>query len=200
MIKVKQKTISNGVKYKVIAEVSGRHLHISQSHLAKLFGKNYKLKAIKSLSQPGDFAAAEQVEILGPKNKLVMRIVGPVRKKTQIELAVSDCRYLGIEPAFRISGDLKKSPGALLKGPKGKIKLADGVIVPIRHLHLSELQAKKWKLKNGQKVKALVGGVRGMLIDQIVVRVGNYDMRIHLDTDEANAAGLLSCSKIDLIL
>ena len=189
------------MKYKVIAEVSARHLHISASHLEKLFGKNYKLKSIKELSQPGEFAANEQVEVIGPKNKFKLRIVGPVRKKTQVELTLSDCRFLGIKPEFRVSGDLDNTPGGLtLKGPKGQVKLTSGVIVAMRHLHLQELQAKKWKLKNGQKVKAQVGGPRGMIIEQITVRVGNYDTRIHLDTDEANAAGLLSCSKIDLIL
>ena len=186
---------------KVIAEISARHIHISRAHLDKLFGKGYQLKAIKDLSQPGEFAAQEEVEIIGPKNKIAIRIVGPVRKQTQIELAVTDARVLGINPVFRVSGDLKNSSGGvMLKGPKGLVKLTNGLIVPLRHLHISESDAKKWKLKTGQKVKARVGGPRGLVFDNIIVRVGNYATRIHLDTDEANAAGLLSCSKIDLLI
>ena len=200
MIKVKPKRISNGVK-KVIAEISARHLHISQAHLDKLFGKGYQLTSIKELSQPGEFAAQEQLKVIGAKDRIKMRIVGPVRRKTQVELTVSDCRRLGVNPEFRVSGDLARSKGNLiLQGPKGRLKLNNGVIVAWRHLHISEADAKKWKLKNGQKVKARVGGERGLVFENIVVRIGNYNTRIHLDTDEANAAGLLGCSKIDLLV
>lgn len=185
---------------KVIAEISARHLHIARKDLYKLFGKDYQLINIKDLSQPGEFAAKEEVEVIG-KNKMKMRIVGPVRKKTQIELSLTDCRYLGVKPMIRVSGDLTATPGGLtLKGPKGKIVLKTGVIVAQRHLHLPMAQAKAWKLTTGQKVSAKVGGPRGLIFDNIVVRVGNYATRIHIDTDEANAAGLLSCSKIDLLV
>ena len=197
---VRDKSLSgtNGVK-KIIAEISARHLHIAQADLEKLFGKNYSLKHFKDLSQPGEFASAEQVEVIGAKNKLTMRIVGPVRKQTQLELALSDARFLGVQPMIRVSGDLKGTPGGLtLKGPQGSLKLKTGVIVAQRHLHLSTKDARAWRLKNGQLVKAKVKGQRALEFDNIVVRVGNYVSRIHLDTDEANAAGLLSCSKIDL--
>jgi len=186
---------------KIIAEISARHLHLSAAHLAKLFGQKYQLKNLKDLSQPGEFAASVQVELVGPKGSLKkVRVVGPTRKATQIELTFTDCRTLGIEPVIRVSGDLKGTPGGLvIKGPKGKIKLNSGVIVPQRHLHISREDAKNWKIKNGQKLKAKVGGSRGLIFDNIVARVGNYRTRIHLDTDESNAAGLLSCSKIDLL-
>ena len=185
---------------KVKAEISARHLHISQAHLEKLFGKGYKLKVMDELSQPGEFAAKEKVEVKGPKGTFMVRIVGPVRKQTQIELAYSDGRILGLRPELRVSGDLKGSPGgATLKGPKGSVKLTTGIIIAKRHLHISKEDAKKWKIRNGQKLKARVGGSRGLIFDQIVARVGDYQTRIHLDTDEANAAGLLSCSKIDLL-
>jgi putative phosphotransacetylase len=186
---------------KVIAEISARHLHISAAHAAKLFGKTYQLKKLKDLSQPGEFAATAQLQLIGPKGKIqAVRIVGPIRKQTQIELTLSDCRTLGIKPVIRVSGDLKGSPGGLIiKGPKGQVKLTSGVIVPQRHLHISKEDAKKWKIKNGQKLKAKVAGSRGLVFDEIVARVGNYQTRIHLDTDESNAAGLLSCSKIDLL-
>ena len=184
---------------RVKAEISARHLHISRPHLDKLFGKGYELKGIKDLSQPGEFAATERVEVIGPKGKMMMRIVGPTRKQTQIELALTDARVLGVNPVFRVSGDLKGAPGGVtLKGPKGSLKLTTGVIIPKRHLHISIADAKKWKLKNGQKLKAIVKGTRAMEIREITVRVGNFSTSIHLDTDEANAAGLLTCSYVDL--
>lgn len=184
---------------KVKAEISARHLHISREHLDKLFGRGYELKAIKELSQPGEFAASDKVEVKGPKGSLSMRIVGPVRAQTQIELALTDARILGVRSEFRISGDLKDSPGGVtLKGPKGIVKLLSGIIIPKRHLHISVEDAKKWKIKNGQKLKATVKGPRAMEIREITARVGNYATSIHLDTDEANAVGLLSCGIIDL--
>ena len=184
---------------KVKAEISARHLHISRAHLNKLFGKDYELHVAEELSQPGEFAAKEKVEVKGPKGKFMMRIVGPIRPKTQIELAYSDGRLLGVRPEFRVSGDLKGTPGGVtLKGPKGSLKLTTGVIIAKRHLHISREDAKKWNIKNNQKVTAIVKGPRAMEIREITARVGNYTTRIHLDTDEANAAGLLACSIIDL--
>ncbi|MBT4209941.1 MAG: phosphate propanoyltransferase [Candidatus Komeilibacteria bacterium] len=184
---------------KVKAEISARHLHLSRAHLDKLFGKGYELKAIKKLSQPGEFAAKGKVEIKGPEGKLMIRIVGPVRKQTQIELSLTDARNIGVKPEFRVSGDLKASPGGVtIKGPKGSVRLKEGVIIAKRHLHISKEDAKKWKLKAGQKVRAIVRGPRAMEIREITVRIGNYSTVIHLDTDEANAAGLLSCSVVDL--
>jgi len=186
---------------KVKAEISARHLHISRAHLDKLFGKDYELKVIKELSQPGEFTAEEKVEVVGQKGKLLMRIVGPVRTETQIELALTDVRALGVRPEFRISGDLKGTPGGvILKGPQGSVKLTSGVIVAKRHLHISREDAQKWKIKNGQQVKAIVKGIRAMEVRAITARVGNYSTAIHLDTDEANACGLLTCSIIDLDL
>lgn len=184
---------------RIKAEISARHIHISKAHLDKLFGKNYQLKPVKELSQPGEFAAEERVEVKGVKGTLTMRIVGPARKQTQLELALTDARALGVTPMFRVSGDLKGSPGGVtLKGPKGIVKLNTGVIIPKRHLHISVEDAKKWHIKNGQKLKAVVKGVRAMEIREITARVGNYSTAIHLDTDEANAAGLLTCSYVEL--
>lgn len=184
---------------KVIAEISARHLHLSAKDLAKLFGKKYKLKKYKDLSQPGEFAAKETVEIIGPKGKFAKaRIIGPSRSKTQVEVSASDCRVLGIMPVWRLSGDHKKTPGIKIKGPKGIVILKKGVIVPLRHLHISREQAKVWKLKNNKKVSAKVKGPKSLIFNNIIVRVGDYSTAIHLDTDDANAAGLLSCSKVDL--
>ncbi len=183
----------------VIAEISARHLHISKKDLEKLFGKGYILKKLKSISQPGEFASTVTVDLINGKKVLKkVRVVGPTRKATQIELALTDCYALGIKPVLRVSGDLKNTPGITIKGPKGSVKVANGVIIPKRHLHISTKQAKAWKLKNKQKVRAIAKGHRSVVFNEVIVRVGNYNTRIHLDTDEANAAGLLSCSKIDL--
>jgi len=184
---------------KIKAEISARHLHISREHLDILFGEGYELKKKKDLSQPGEFAAEEKIEIIGTKNSIKMRVVGPIRKQTQVELALSDCRFLGVDPEIRVSGDLEGTPGGLiLKGPEGEVALETGVIVAKRHLHLTEEDAKKWGLKNGQIIKAIVKGKRALVFDEIAVRVGKYSTHIHLDTDESNAAGLLTCSEIDL--
>ncbi len=184
---------------KIKAEISARHLHISREHVDILFGEGYELKKMKDLSQPGEFAAEERVEVIGSKNTVMMRIVGPIRERTQIELALSDCRFLGVEPEIRVSGDLDGSPGGVtLKGPKGELALESGVIVPKRHLHISQEDADEWGLKNGQIVRAVVGGKRALTFDEIAVRVGKFSTHIHLDTDESNAAGLLTCSIIDL--
>ena len=183
---------------KVMAEISARHIHLSQADLDRLFGKHYKLKRFKKLSQPGEYAVKEKVTIITPKAKLRARIIFPVRKDSQIELSITDCRRLGIKPVFRLSGNHKGSPGVQIKGPKGKVKLKKGVIVPVRHMHTSVADAKKWKLRNGKKVKGTIKGPRSVTFNNIIVRVGNYKTRIHLDTDEANAAGILKNTKIDI--
>lgn len=181
---------------KIIAEISARHIHLSASDLARLFGLHYKLKKLKDLSQPGEFACRETLLVIGPQGQLKIRIVGPVRTKTQVELAVTDCRTLGVAPIFRLSGDHKGTSGGLtLIGLRGRIKLKKGVIVPLRHLHISAAQAKLWGLKNRQKVRVWVRtGPRPVLFGDIIVRLGKYRTSLHLDTDEANAAGLLTCS------
>jgi putative phosphotransacetylase len=183
---------------KIKAEISARHIHLSQKDLDKLFGKDYKLKKNKDLSQPGEFAAKELVEVVNKDRKLKVRIVAPVREHTQVELAMTDCYFLRVYPEIRVSGDIDKTPGIIIKGPKGSVKIQQGVIVPRRHLHISKEDAKKWKIKNKQKVKVCIKGKRGLTFDDVVARVGNFSTAIHLDTDEANAAGLLKCGQVDL--
>lgn len=192
--------IKNSFMKKVKAEISGRHLHLSHADMETLFGEGYELKVLKDLSQPGEFATEEKVEVIGPKNKIMMRIVGPTRGQTQVELAMTDARFLGVEAVIRVSGDLEGTPGGLkLKGPKGELELETGVIVPQRHLHCSAEDAEKWGLKTGDKVKAIVRGERALVFDEIIVRAGEkYATDIHIDTDEANAAGLRTCSYVEL--
>lgn len=180
---------------KVPIEISARHIHLCQKDLDQLFGKGFKLKKIKELSQPGEFASNQTIELIGPKsNYKKVRVVGPVRKNTQVEITATDCRILGIKAPVRISSDVKGSAKATIKGPKGGVKLQEGVIIAKRHLHLSSDEAKKLGVRNNQKVSIRVAGERAVTFHQVVVRAGDkYKMACHLDTDEANAAGLKTC-------
>lgn len=176
---------------KILVEVSARHIHLSQKHLEKLFGKNYKLKKLKDLTLPGEFAAKEKVEIKNKngKNKLFLRIIGPARKNTQVELSITDAINLEIKPTIRVSGKILHTPGAILKGPKGKVILKRGVIIAQRHIHCTKEDAKRLKLKNTASVK--IKGKRELIFNKIKVRKNNnYKLVMHIDTDEGNAAGV----------
>jgi putative phosphotransacetylase len=176
---------------KIPIEVSARHLHLSQADLNKLFGAGYKLKVLKPLSQSGEFAAKETVQLAGAKEAMKSaRIVGPVRQKTQVELALSDAQALGIKPPLRVSGDLRSAAKIKLIGPAGQI-IVKAAIVALRHIHINPAQAKKLKLRDGQSIKIKINGIRGAILDKVAVRVKpNFKLALHLDTDEANAAGL----------
>ena len=177
-------------KTKVKIEVSSRHIHISQNELEKLFGKNYKLKVKRKLSQPGQFAAKETVTLKNGKREIDdVRIIGPVRNKTQIEISKTDSFALKLAPPVRASGNLKKSAGVTLIGPKGRIKLQEGVIIAARHIHISKIEADKLGLKNNQNVSVKVVGKRGLIFQNVKIRINdNFVFRMHIDTDEANSA------------
>lgn len=184
---------------KVIAEVSARHVHLSEKDLELLFGKNYILQKKYDLSQPEQFAALEKLEIRGSKNiSLHARVLGPTRAQTQVELSFSDCLLLGIEPVLRLSGDLASSSPVTLVGPQGSVELREGVIVAQRHLHLSETDAQQWQLKDQQEISVKTEGPRELIFHKIKVRIGNFQTRLHLDTDEANAAGLKNNDQVYL--
>lgn len=180
---------------KVPIEISARHIHLCQADLEKLFGKGHELKLIKDLSQEGEFASRETVTLVGPKRKMEnLRVVGPIRSVTQVELSYTDCFYLGIEAPLRISGDVAGSASAKLIGPAGEVDLKEGVIIAKRHLHLNEKESKKLNLKNSDSVRVKVGGERGLIFDNVVVRIKpNFHISVHIDTDEANASG---CGKV----
>jgi len=185
---------------KIKVEVSARHCHLSQRDLVKLFGANYQLKVLKMVSQPGQFATQEEIKIQGPRGELKLRIVGPIRQDTQIELAATDCYKLGIKPVLRVSGKVKGTPGAVLIGPKGKIKIKQGVIVAQRHLHLAPNEAKSLKLKNGQLVSIKINGSRGLTFNNVIVRSGvGHKKSFQIDTDEGNACGWQPGIKGELI-
>ena len=173
----------------VIVEISARHLHLSQEHLDILYGAGYKLTPKKDLSQPGQFACAEKVEVIGPKGSMKMSILGPVRPATQVEVSMTDARSLGIKAPVRESGDVKGSGACKLVGPCGEIDLAEGVMVAKRHLHIIPEDA---GIVDKQIVKiAIKSAERSLVFDDVIARVSpTCATRVHLDTDEANAAGI----------
>lgn len=175
-------------------EISARHLHITASHFEKLFGVGISLTVLRNLSQPNQFAANEVVDIVGPAGEIKnVRIVGPFRDQTQVELAVSDCRKLGIEPHFAVSGDLKESSGGvMLVGPAGKMELSAGIIVALAHIHMSPRQAQEFNFKHLDKVTVHVDTPnRAISFRNVVIRTreGIDELAFHIDTDEANAVG-----------
>ena len=177
---------------KVIVETSARHVHLSAEHLEILFGKGAELTVKKMLSQPGQFASNERVNLVGPKKAINnVLILGPVRKETQVEISLTDARTLGVNAEIRESGDIDGTAGIKLVGPAGEVELTKGVIAAKRHVHLDTATAEEMGLKDKQIVSVKVEGERGLTFGEVVVRVNpNFAPAVHLDTDEANAAAL----------
>ncbi len=181
--------------------ISARHVHLQRDHVEALFGKDYRLTHFKDLSQPGQFAANEAVTIIGPRGKIEkVRILGPERPHTQVEVAASDARILGINTEVRNSGDVKGTPGLTIIGPQGSIEIKEGVILADRHIHMSPQEADLYGVKNGQKVSVVVPGNRGGIINNVTVRVSeNYRLDMHIDTDEANAFLVKQGDKLEIV-
>ncbi|MEW9669502.1 phosphate propanoyltransferase [Ammoniphilus sp. 3BR4] len=181
--------------------ISNRHIHLSQQDLFALFGENYELTNLKDLSQPGEFAAEETVTIIGPKGQISkVRVLGPVRKATQLEISKTDSILLGISAPIRMSGDLIGTPGIEIIGPKGSIKLNQGVIIAKRHIHMSPKDARIFGVKDREVVWVKTSGERALIFDQVVIRVSEkFHLEMHLDIDEANAAGLRNGDRVELL-
>lgn len=173
--------------------ISARHMHVSQEHLETLFGTGAVLTKLRDLMQPGEFAANETVAVVG-KNRRVfeqVRILGPVRKSTQVELSYTDGRYLGMDLPARVSGDIAGTHPVILVGPRGVVQLSEGVIRALRHVHIGDDDAARLGVRNGQVISVRAQGPLGVTFDQVLVRAGKHLVReMHVDTDEANAAGL----------
>ncbi|PIS17356.1 MAG: propanediol utilization protein [Candidatus Nealsonbacteria bacterium CG09_land_8_20_14_0_10_42_14] len=185
------------LKKEIPIEVSARHIHLCQKDMEALFGKGYKLKKLRDLFQPGDFAVKEILEIKTNSGKsLNLRVVGPIRKETQIELSKTDAILLGMNPPIRDSEDLKGTPGAILIGPKGKIRLKQGIINAWRHIHCNFKEAKKFGLKNKTLISVKVNGLGSITFHNVKVRVEKKSrLCLHLDTDEGNAANIVKKGK-----
>lgn len=182
-------------------EGSGKHCHLSRGTLDVLFGKDFELEVRNWLSQPGQFASKQKVTVVGPKDQTTVTIVGPCRIADQVELSFTNARALGIDCPVRVSGDLKGSSGCKMIGPKGEVFLSEGVIITKRHLHLSPEDARELGLKDKQTLKIKVGGVRGLVFDEVVARVSpDYATFMHIDYDEVNAAALFGDTSGEIIV
>ena len=172
--------------------ISNRHIHLSQSDANTLFGSNYQLTKMKDLSQPGQFAAEETVIIKGPKSEIAkVRVLGPYRKFSQVEILASDNFKLGTNAPLRLSGDLEGSEAIEVIGPNGTLHLNQGLIVAKRHIHMTVADAELFGVTDGQIVKVKTPGERGLVFDNVVIRVDDsFLLDMHIDIDEANAAGL----------
>lgn len=175
---------------KIKIEVSARHVHLSKKDMEILFGKNYKLNTSKNLSQPGQYACTERVNIIGDKGKIEnVAVLGPCREKTQVEVSLTDTIKLGINGIIRESGNLENTPGCIIQGPEGKVNLTQGVIVAKRHIHMTQKDAEPLNLSDGMICKVKIEeGCRKLILDDVVIRVNDkFSLAMHVDTDEANA-------------
>ncbi len=173
--------------------VSARHVHLTPQSVARLFGRGHALHPRTMLGQPGQYASEETVTLIGPKGSIgQVRIVGPVRGEDQVELSRTDEIALGIDGPVRESGDLAGTPGIVIEGPAGSVTLARGVVVSLRHIHMSTADAAALGLADQDRVEVVVdSGGRQVTFGDVVVRVSpNYRLELHLDTDEGNAAGV----------
>lgn len=199
--KIPQPTIGNQSSLMIPVGVSNRHIHLAQQDVEVLFGESYTLTPMRELSQPGQFAASEQVSLLGPKGMIQhVRILGPARGETQVEISITDGYQLGIHPQVRLSGSLEGTPGLTLIGPKGCVSLQQGVIVAKRHVHMSPEEAKAWDLEQGDRLILETDGERPIIFTEVIVRVNpNYVLDFHIDLDEGNAAGLKTGDQVKLV-
>ena len=185
---------------KIPVEVSAHHVHLARKEVDALFGPGHELTYRSDLSQPGQFACEERVNLIGPKGKVErIRVLGPLRKQTQVEISRTEEFKLGIKAPIRPSGDLAGSPGITLEGPGGSCHLPEGVICSLRHIHMTPEDALTFGLKDRDIVMVKVGGERELIFGDVLVRVKpDYRLAMHLDTDEANAANIRTGMEGDL--
>jgi putative phosphotransacetylase len=187
---------------KVTVGISARHIHLSRADMDTLFGPGSELTFVKALTQPGQFSAEEQVTLVGPKREIKkVRVLGPLRPRTQIEISRTDAFTLGLKPPVRDSGDVAQSAPITIVGPKGKIDLPEGAIIAKRHIHMTPKDAQELGLKEKDIVSVRVAeGDRSLIFDQVLVRVNeNFALDFHVDTDEANAAGIKNGQLVEIL-
>ncbi len=187
---------------KIPVGISGRHLHLTKEHLEILFGEGYQLTVLKDLSQPGQYAANEKVDILSPQGNLLagVRILGPVRPESQVEISKSDAIRFKFVAPVRSSGDVKGSGACTLIGPKGKVELKEGVIIADRHIHFSDVEAKEFGVIDRQMVSIRIHGEKPGILDNVLCRVSpKFKLDCHLDTDDGSAFMLNTGDFVELI-
>lgn len=189
------------MSFKLPIALSNRHMHLGKEDLEKLFGEGHELTILKDLSQPGQYACEEVVDLVGPKGTIRgVRVLGPTRNSTQVEVSVSDCFKLGIQPVVRQSGDIKDSPGLKLVGPKGEVELKEGIIVAARHIHMHTEDAERFGVKDKDIVSVRTDGERGLVFEHVLVRAHkDFALEMHVDIEEGNAAGVKNRDMVELI-
>ena len=179
----------NNMENKILVETSARHIHLTREAVDVLFGEGHQLTVKKMLSQPGQFACEEKVEVVGPKNSLKMSVLGPERKDCQVEISLTDARTIGVTAPVRESGDIAGSGACKLVGPCGELELTEGVIAAKRHIHLTPEAAAELGVEDKQIVSVKLDTERSLVFGDVVVRVSpKFAPAMHIDTDESNAA------------
>ena len=185
----------------LVVHASARHMHVSREDLDRLYGPGHELTPDRPLYQEGNYAAKETVTLVGPRGRVIsnLRILGPMRKQSQVELAFTDAISLGIEAPIRLSGDIAGSAGAVILGPKGVVELKEGVIRAAIHVHMNPEDAAQFAVKQGDLMKLHVGGASGLTFNRVHVRIDpTSKLNVHMDTDEANACGLHLAKELEL--
>ena len=193
---------SGGPPNPLVVNVSARHMHVSESDMRTLFGPDAKLTKMKDLYQQGEFASEQTVTIVGPRQRIIpnVRILGPNRKDSQIELSYTDGIYLGIDLPLRVSGNIEGTPGITVLGPVGAIQMSRGVIRAKRHVHMSNDDMNYYGVRDGDSMKLKIDGPCGLTLHNVVVRHHpKVVLEVHIDTDEGNACDLESATNIELI-
>lgn len=192
----------NGGPNPLVVNVSARHIHVTQEDLETLFGPGAQLTKLKDLYQDGEFASEQVVNLIGPRDRLIpgVRVLGPTRNYTQVELSYTDGVYMGIDLPLRISGDHKATPGCVLVGPYGSLTLRQGVIRAQRHVHMSPADLAHFGVSDGQSMKLRIAGPCGVMFENMVVREHpKVKLEVHIDTDEGNACHLGTATHMELI-
>ena len=191
-----------GYRPNLVVNISARHVHLTQEHVDVLFGKGYQLTEMKRLYQATDFASNETVAVVGPRQRMIpnIRILGPCRAFTQVELAFTDAISLGIDVPVRLSGDIEGTPGCLLIGPKGTVELTKGVIRAERHVHMGDRDAEYYGVKAKDRMNLRVHGPCPTTLEGLLVRTHpDWKLEVHIDTDEGNACDLAHATQVELI-
>jgi putative phosphotransacetylase len=194
-------TNGNSTAPELVVSISARHLHLTDEHVETLFGRGRTLTVQKPLFQDGFFAAEETVMVVGPRRRMLpaVRVLGPTRSYSQVELAFTDAISLGIDAPVRASGDIRGSAGCVLVGPAGVVELTEGVIRAERHVHMNQDHAAWYGVKNGDRMNLRIQGTCSVVLEDLLVRADKTSkLEVHLDTDEGNAADLDHATKIEL--
>lgn len=189
------------MKKELTIGLSNRHMHLKQEDIETLFGKGYELTKAKDLAQPGQFASNEKVDVEGSKGCIKgIRVLGPARGKSQVEVSLGDARALGVKSVIRNSGDLENTPGVKLIGPEGEVELEDGVIIAARHIHMDLETAEKFGVKDQDRLRVRAGDERALIFENVLARVSeDFKLEMHVDIEEGNAAGVKNGDTVEIV-